>query len=123
MLHLEFTNYDVWMADCIINLWNLYLYRMFWISNAVPYFQLNRMSCSRKVYGSSGISGHLFSYCQGKCCFFFTFVYNLVMLYLEFTNYDVWMADFIINLWNLYLYRMFSISNAVPYFRLNRMSC
>ena len=55
--------------------------------------------------------------------FFFTFVYNLVMLYLEFTNYNVWMADYIINLWNLYLYRMFSISNAVPYFRLNQMSC
>ena len=35
MLHLDFTNYDVW----IINLWNFN--RMFWISNAIPFFWLN----------------------------------------------------------------------------------
>ena len=54
MLHLDFTNYDVLMADYIINLWNLY--RMFWISNAIPYFRLNWMSHSRKALWSSGIS-------------------------------------------------------------------
>ena len=42
------------MADSIINLWNLY--RMYWISHAIPYFRLNRMSRSRKVLWSSGIS-------------------------------------------------------------------
>ena len=30
---------------------------------------------------------------------FLILVYNLVMLHLDFTNYDVWMADYIINLW------------------------
>ena len=55
MLHLDFTNYDVWKVDYIINLWNLY--RMFRISNTVPYFRLNRKSFgSRKALGSSGIS-------------------------------------------------------------------
>ena len=42
------------MADYIIYLWNLY--RMFWISNAIPDFRLNRMSRSRKVLWASGIS-------------------------------------------------------------------
>ena len=65
---------------------------------------------------------HLFSYCQEKGNFFIflIFVYNLVMLHLDFTNYDVWMADYIINLWNLF--RMFWNLNAISYFRLNRMS-
>ena len=54
MLHLDFINYDVWMADYIINLWNLY--GMFWISNAIPYFRLNRMSRSRKALWSSRLS-------------------------------------------------------------------
>ena len=35
------------MADYIINLLNLY--RMYCISNTIPYFRLNRMSRSRKV--------------------------------------------------------------------------
>ena len=42
------------MADYIIKLWNLY--QMFWISNAIPYFGLNRKSRSRKVLWSPGIS-------------------------------------------------------------------
>ena len=60
----------------------------------------------------------LFSYCQEKGIFIL--FYNLVLLHLDFTNYDVWMADYIINLYNIC--RMFWISSAIPYFRLNRMS-